>query len=651
MFGLANTQIAKHNFRKAIDIVDSVCKAKKFRSDQLDMLRYSHDAFYYQLMGKRDSTILFADSAVLIADRHPMTDSIWLRYSYSQHFNKGNLLYNLGEVQPAIDEFFKAKNIIEKAGEECHAHQIYHLIGLAMYQQQRYAAARSYFVHTLQIFDNCRHPGSRIDNDYDRQEMLNNIALCDEKLGHYDSARLYCAKALAQISHSENLTAYSSNARYNEEAAERNRGVVYGTIAQILYHTGRTDSAEVFFKRSLQFTNKPVGDIGDAQSTQVHLADLYFQQKRYPLMKNILDRLDKSLKKQYNEDARLNWERLMYQYAAAKHLVLPELAYYKLYISMRDSIALVKKEQRETDLNEELNTRSQRLEISLLKKDNQLGKIYLWIVLSLSLLAVVIIVLVLYNYRRSRRNVKILTGLNDQIGKQKTALEQANKEKDRILNVVAHDLRSPVGATEYLADSMLMNDEVDARAARSLGLIKQAAKNALELINELLGLRPDGAQATKERTDLNQLIAGAIEILRYRASEKQQQILFSPTEPFLPVAGAPERLMRLISNLIVNAIKFSHPEARIELTAGIVNDRAEFTVTDQGIGIPEHLHADIFDTFTTAKQQGTSGEKSFGLGLSICKQIAAEHGGYITFKSRSGVGTVFTVSLPLCDNI
>jgi signal transduction histidine kinase len=554
-------------------------------------------------------------------------------------------------VQPAIDEFFKAKDKVEKTGEECHADLIYHLIGLAMYQQQRYPAARSYFVHTLQIFDKCHPPGNRWNYDHDRQEMLNNIAQCDEKLGRYNSARLYCQKALAQIAHSEALQNYGPTARGNKETADRNRGVVYGTIAQILYKTGHADSAEVFFKRSLQLTNKPVGDIGDAQLTQVNLAGLYLQQQRYPLLKNTLDSLNKSLKEQYSEEAQLGWLRLMYRYTAANHLVLQELDYYKRYITMRDSIEVVKREQRETDLNEALNTRSQRLEISLLKKDNQLGRVYLWIVLSLSLLALVIIILVLYNYRRSRRNVKILTGLNDQINKQKTAVEQANKDKDRILNVVAHDLRSPVGATAYLADTMLMADEVDTRAARSLGLIKQAAQNALDLINELLGLRTDNDKAIKERADLNQLIAGTVEMLRYKASEKQQQLIFQTTEPILPVMAIPERLTRLIGNLIINAIKFSHLETRIELTAAIVGDWAVFTVADQGVGIPEHLQANIFDTFTTARQQGTSGERSYGLGLSICKQIAAEHNGDITFKSEPGAGTVFTVKLPLCNDI
>lgn len=645
MFGQADAQIPKYGPRKAIAVADSLCKAKNYHTDQVNMLLYSHYSYYYQLLNIRDSALLFMDSAVNIADRHPMTDSIWLRYSYSQHFNKGSLLYNFGKVQPAIDEFFKAKDKIEKAGDECHANQIYHLIGLAMFRQERYAAARSYFLHTLHIFNKCNPPGQVYNYDHARQEMLNNIAQCDERLGRFDSARVYCEKDLAQIRHSEKIKAF------DERTVNLCRGVVFGTIGTIMYKTGHADSAEVYFKKSLQFTNSPVGDIGDAQLTQVNLGDLYLSEKRYPDLKNILDSLNISLNNRYNEDARLGWKRLMYQYAAANHLLGQELDYYKSYISMRDSIADAKREQRETDLNEALNTRSQRLEISLLKKDNQLGKVYLWIVLSLSLLALIVIVLVLYNYRRSRRNVKVLTGLNNQINSQKTALEQANKDKDRILNVVAHDLRSPVGATAYLADSMLMADEVDSKSARSLGLIKQASQNALELINELLGLRADDAKVVKELTNLNQLIAGTVEMLRYRASEKQQQLVYYATEQELPVMAVPERLSRLISNLIINAIKFSHSEARIELTAVIVAGWVEFSVADQGIGIPENLQANIFDSFTSSRQQGTSGERSYGLGLSICKQITTEHGGYITFKSKPGEGTTFTVSLPLSNDV
>lgn len=653
LFGPSHDSVAKGP-RKAINSAVAVYNRQKRKSVELRLHYYNFVAYAYSLLGKTDSAVLYADSSILITDEHPLTDSAWqLRY-ISRHYTKGSILYNAGRVQPAIDEFFKAKDQSEKLKNQCDANLIYHLLGLALYKQQRYDIAKQYFQRTLDIVKGCAVPSKNIYFDLDIQELINDVALCYNKMGISDSARIYYSMALTQINLSEGKHKYSPDTMLNAEVARRNRGVVYGNIAQVMAKQNRLDSAELYFKKSLGITNKPRGDIFDAQLTQMHLADLYLQQRQLPQLKQALDSLGKSLNKyRYNnEDAILGWRRLMYQYAAANNLPMQELPFYKSYIAMRDSVDAAKKEKFDTDLNKELNARSQKLEISLLKKDNQLNKIYLWIVISLSVMAAVIIVLILYNYRRSRRNVAALTQLNNQVSSQKNALEKANKDKDRILHVVAHDLRNPVGVTAFLADSMLMEEEVDERTAESLTMVKQASENALDLINELLNLRTDdGENRVKEVVDMNALIKVTVDMLKYKAVEKQQQVDFQPLQGALPVMAVPARVARVVSNLLSNAIKFSHEGGRIVVAVKRSGKQAVFTVTDSGVGIPEKMQANVFDTFTASKQYGTSGEKSFGLGLSICKQIVTEHGGDISFESKAGEGTVFTVSLPLSDNV
>lgn len=641
--------------RRALNSAIAVYKAQKTKNMELKLHYYNLVAYNYSLLGKTDSSVLFADSSILITDSHSLTDSAWqLRY-ISCHFTKGSILYNGGRVQPAIDEFFKAKEQAEKLKNQCDANLIYHLLGLALYKQQRYDVAKQYFQRTLDIVRGCDIPSKDQYYDLDSQELINDIALCYQKRSINDSARIYYAKALKQINVSEDKHRYNLDTMVNRMVARRNRGVVYGNIGQVMVKQNRLDSAELYFQKSLGITNKYLwGDLFDAQLTQMHLADLYLQQRQLPKLKQALDSLGKNLTKYKlnNEDAILGYRRLMYQYAAANNLTEQELTYYKSYIAMRDSVDAAKRERVDTDLNNELNARSQKLEISLLKKDNQLNKIYLWIVITLSVMAAVIIVLVLYNYRRSRRNVRALTQLNEQVSRQKNALEQANKDKDRILNVVAHDLRNPVGVTGFLAESMLMDEDISERTTESLNMVKRASENALGLINELLSLRvDDGGSAVKEVADINTLIQATVNMLDYKAAEKQQNLVFHPFAQPLPVMLVPERMTRVISNLVTNAIKFSHTGGSIELTAKRAGDKAIFTVTDNGVGIPDDKQANVFDAFTTSKQYGTSGEKSFGLGLSICKQILIEHDGDITFESRVGEGTVFTVSLPLSNNV
>ena len=98
--------------------------------------------------------------------------------------------------------------------------------------------------------------------------------------------------------------------------------------------------------------------------------------------------------------------------------------------------------------------------------------------------------------------------------------------------------------------------------------------------------------------------------------------------------------------MISNAIKFSPSGASIVVSIFEDDDQVVISVEDNGIGIPEKLRAQVFNMFTTAQRPGTAGEKSFGLGLSICQQIIENHHGKIWFESKVNTGTTFHISLP-----
>ena len=106
----------------------------------------------------------------------------------------------------------------------------------------------------------------------------------------------------------------------------------------------------------------------------------------------------------------------------------------------------------------------------------------------------------------------------------------------------------------------------------------------------------------------------------------------------------------MFSNLVVNAIKFSPLQGEINISVVKSKNSALVTVADEGIGIPREQQAFVFDRFTAVRRKGTNGERSFGLGLSICKEIVEEHGGIIQFESSEGKGTSFHISLPLANN-
>ena len=106
-----------------------------------------------------------------------------------------------------------------------------------------------------------------------------------------------------------------------------------------------------------------------------------------------------------------------------------------------------------------------------------------------------------------------------------------------------------------------------------------------------------------------------------------------------------EKIWRVISNLISNAIKFSAKGSVISVSIKDLKSDVEIAVKDQGIGIPEGMQTKVFNMFTEAKRPGTAGEKSFGMGLSISKQIIDNHDGKIWLESKSGKGSTFYIRL------
>jgi two-component system sensor histidine kinase VicK len=218
------------------------------------------------------------------------------------------------------------------------------------------------------------------------------------------------------------------------------------------------------------------------------------------------------------------------------------------------------------------------------------------------------------------------------------------------LRAVAHDLRNPIGGISSLV-SLMLEEDTDDEIKQQHQLIKETCVNALALINELIEAAENQNRINtidkRADTDLIHLINNTIELLRFKAQEKQQEIELSSPEMMIMVNINPEKILRVISNLISNAIKFSHEHTKIELTVLLVNNFVQIAVADQGIGIPDAIKANVFQMFTSAKRMGTKGEKSYGLGLSISKQIIDAHGGEIWFEQGKDGGTKFYFTLPI----
>ena len=236
------------------------------------------------------------------------------------------------------------------------------------------------------------------------------------------------------------------------------------------------------------------------------------------------------------------------------------------------------------------------------------------------------------------------------IGEQKEELVKLNKEKDGILGVVAHDLRSPInnikGLTQLLQSIDLKKDE----PKRYFDLINTSIERMHQLISDLLDIsnfqNTEDISLNVEEVSIDALLRELYEVASKNTEPKQQKLTMDSTKG-LVISTDRFLLWRLLENLVSNAIKFSPKGKAISVGAKKVDNAIEFTIQDEGPGFSEEDKLKMFRKFQKLSALPTGGESSTGLGLSIVKMIVDKLGGSIRVESKIGEGSCFYVKIPI----
>ena len=144
--------------------------------------------------------------------------------------------------------------------------------------------------------------------------------------------------------------------------------------------------------------------------------------------------------------------------------------------------------------------------------------------------------------------------------------------------------------------------------------------------------------------DINQIIEGVVDNLKYEASNKDM-VIESSLSPLYPIEVDVILMKRVISNLVENAIKYSGANSKVLITTWDDEEWVYLQIKDDGIGIPREALAHIFDRFYRVKNDASHSIKGSGLGLYLVKYFVELHGGSIVAESIQGQGTTFTVKL------
>ncbi|WP_293788481.1 PAS domain-containing sensor histidine kinase [uncultured Pedobacter sp.] len=250
--------------------------------------------------------------------------------------------------------------------------------------------------------------------------------------------------------------------------------------------------------------------------------------------------------------------------------------------------------------------------------------------------------------------VKLLVGTVEDITvmrHNKIHIEQINARKNITLEVLAHDLKEPLGMMKLIASSMKegIAQTGDERMINSLAFIQDMCERNLLLVRSMVNkefLKSSVVEIRKERADLVWELKDVVRFYKRSKLGKMKHIKFTSSAEQIYLRLDSMKFIQVINNLISNSIKFTADYGNITIHAEEYESTVLITVADDGIGIPEELQAGLFNHLPETLRPGLKGEESGGFGMGIIKAIVDLHQGKIWFESKTGVGTTFYIELP-----
>lgn len=527
----------------------------------------------------------------------------------SSVINNLSILYkNMSKYDKALEYQLMNLDIKKKLGLDHNIPNVLMNIGNIYKTKKKYKTALEYYKEALDLI-------YLTSNNYDKLLLLHNIGVIYEKTNRFTEAKNYYQKALEM----EVATGEKSMRIYTLQG-----------LGNVLIKTGKFSEGEKYLKESFQLA-KEIGDLPKQFNVALNLQKAYERQNQYK----------KSLK------------------------------YFKIYNEIQDSIFNEEYIKQVTSLEQKYEAEKREQQIAFLEKEQAIQKLKLSkreietkqksfqrnILILVSVLAISLLVYYFKDNKKRKKLNQILIKQNNKITdqrieivKQNDELIESNKTKDRLFQIIAHDLRSPLVSMDSITQLIpYWVEEQDYDSLKKLSkTLELSVNNVLSLIDSLLNwaLNQQGKFPYKpENLRLKENIIEAIEVYRPIAAIKNIDLKFAFSKDAMVFVDR-NMLFTVMRNLLNNAVKFT-PE-KGEIVVGIDSNQqcAKIWIKDSGIGMPKEKREMVFD-LTNGHGKGTNGETGKGLGLFFCKEFLTMNNGDIFIESAKGEGTTITFTLPL----
>ncbi|HEY9004151.1 MAG TPA: tetratricopeptide repeat-containing sensor histidine kinase [Mucilaginibacter sp.] len=560
--------------------------------------------------------------------------------AYSYH-NIGMLSDNIGKSSLALDNYFKSLAINLKLNDKLSSAKDYNDIGIIMQNMELYPKSMEYYKRAIKIWQESKN----VQGVSTAYENMGEIMIAEKK---YDDAIVYLNKSLKLTKQLDDKNGLSS---------------LYADFGLCYAHKNQYDVALNYLAQALKMSTDFKIEINKAV-TYVDYAIVYNLLKdyqkayKYAVMANDLSNKLGSLASRTSASLQLS--------EALGGLGRFEEAYkaQKMYVELKDSLKSDESVRKLTSFNlesafnekqrilAEQHQRQDDLYQQKIQRQGLLSAIFFLIILGMAA-----ILIVYYKAKLKQQKINtILEDKNAEVIQQKSDLnEQAHKLndlnnlKDRLISVLAHDLRAPLstlrGLFGLLEDDTISHDQF-------LTMIPQALKK-LEYTSDFLDTLLFWINSQMENFDSSAKMFPVKDVISYEVSNYTEQAaekgikLMDNVSENITVAADPNSIRIVTRNLITNAIKFSRKDDTIVVSAHQKDDNfILISVKDSGVGMTEKQANKLFKSKVDSGT-GTNNESGTGMGLLFCKDLIEKCNGKIWVESTQGHGTEFFFTLPI----
>jgi len=591
--------------------------------------------------------------------------------------NMGIIYKNRGDYVEALTVYEESILYLDSVQNAYDISQAYINMGNVFVYLGGYDRALEYFDRALLIAE-------RINSQRNISICLLNSGVIQNKIGHYDQALNLYQRSL-RVSRSINDPVQESNCLINigtnyAEMNEPQRGLDYVQrgldiktdlgddrgisncyihLADIHSMMGEQEQAIELFNRAIPIKEQ-LDDPDGLIRCYLGLGSIALEQRRNGEAERMTERAQELAAEIHAMEYITEGYRIKSEIAVNRGDYRSAYRFAMLYQGYTDS--LMDEATSKAAMEMEFRTRSKMLqqENENLKIQSNLDQLLVrkrttvyYSILAVATVLLLGLIFVLYFMRRHKNTSLKLEEKNLVITRQNLKLDQLNKTKDRMMSIIAHDLRGTIG-NQLTAVEVLNRIEGDTRVEidrkRLLGNLKNSASYSLELLENLLHwsrLEEGESSYHPEEVKLNTLISNCLSLYSENAKSKNVELVTEIKGTF--TCYVDKIMMETVyRNLISNAIKFSNPGGKITIGLSLVDGMTHFTVSDQGIGMTEEEIKKILLNGGITRR-GTANEKGAGMGLTLVREFTNLHNGTLSITSEPNRGSTFEVIIP-CFN-